>query len=204
MQKRCCRRSSRRSAAQPLCSVRIPSEFMDVRRCTSSMGSVDQRTAWFRRLIFFEVRNAAAPAFKCTYIGQCAETLRPSNQSHVLSSGSLGRALCIHDATNSARFIRGSIGFLYLVEWKRLAHGQKLRENENRWHTPPLQTSEPPVSSPALERSLRAHRHGDVQRRPACCMGLITNVSLRRCRQSGKVSKLVSSCVALRKIRRTC
>ena len=65
-----------------------------------------QRTAGFRRLIFFEMRDAAAPAFKRTYIGQCAETLRPSNQSHVLSATwtqrQLGpRAFSIHD---EARF----------------------------------------------------------------------------------------------------
>ncbi len=66
----------------------------------------DQRTAGFRRLIFFEMRDAAAPAFKRTYIGQCAETLRPSNQSHVLSATwtqrQLGpRAFSIYD---EARF----------------------------------------------------------------------------------------------------
>src|ERR1700722_6096285 len=32
------------------------------------------------------MRDAATPAFKRTYIGQCVETLRPSNQSHVLSA----------------------------------------------------------------------------------------------------------------------
>ena len=47
----------------------------------------------FRRLIFFEMRNAAAAAFKCTYIGQCAETLRPSDQSHVLSAAWTQRQL---------------------------------------------------------------------------------------------------------------
>jgi hypothetical protein len=50
------------------------------------------------------MRDAAAAAFKRTYIGQCAETLRPSNQSHVLSAAwtqrQLGpRAFCIHDET---------------------------------------------------------------------------------------------------------
>jgi hypothetical protein len=62
--------------------------------------------AGFRRLIFFEMRHTAAPAFKRTYIGQCAETLRPSNQSHVLSATwtqrQLGpRAFSIYD---EARF----------------------------------------------------------------------------------------------------
>jgi hypothetical protein len=75
------------------------------------MGSVffviwDQRTAGFRRLIFFEMRHTAAPAFKRTYIGQCAETLRPSYQSHVLSAAWAQRqlrprAFSIHD---EARF----------------------------------------------------------------------------------------------------
>ena len=56
--------------------------------------------------MFLEMRHAAAPAFKRTYIGQCAETLRPSNQSHVLSATwtqrQLGpRAFSIHD---EARF----------------------------------------------------------------------------------------------------
>src|SRR5215467_6078538 len=66
---------------------------MDVRRGRSSMGNVNQRTAGVRRLIFFEMRDAAAPAFERTYIGQCAETLRPSNQSHVLSAAWTQRQL---------------------------------------------------------------------------------------------------------------
>ena len=56
--------------------------------------------------MFFEMRDAAAPAFKRTYIGQCAETLRPSNQSHVPSAAWAQRqlrfrAFSIHD---EARF----------------------------------------------------------------------------------------------------
>ena len=52
------------------------------------------------------MRHAAAPAFKRTYIGQCAETLRPSNQSHVPSAAWAQRqlrlrAFSIHD---EARF----------------------------------------------------------------------------------------------------
>src|ERR1700740_1323071 len=66
------------------------SAFIGSHGCTSSgkssMGTVDRRTVGFQRLIFLEMRNDAAPAFKRTYIGQCAETLRPSDQSHVLSA----------------------------------------------------------------------------------------------------------------------
>ena len=56
--------------------------------------------------MFFKMRHAAAPAFKRTYIGQCAETLRPSYQSHVLSAAWAQRelrptAFRIHD---EARF----------------------------------------------------------------------------------------------------
>jgi hypothetical protein len=55
---------------------------------------------------FFEMRHATARAFKCAYVGQFAETLRSSNQSHVLSAAwaqrQLGpRAFHIHD---EARF----------------------------------------------------------------------------------------------------
>ena len=61
---------------------------------------------WVSQLMFFEMRHAAAPAFKRTYIGQFAETLRPSNKSHVPSAAwaqrQLGlRAFSIHD---EARF----------------------------------------------------------------------------------------------------
>jgi len=55
---------------------------------------------------FFEMRYATAWAYKCAYVGQFAETLRSSNQSHVLSAAwaqrQLGpRAFRIHD---EARF----------------------------------------------------------------------------------------------------
>jgi hypothetical protein len=61
---------------------------------------------WVSQAHFFEMRHAAAPAFKRTYIGQCAETLRPSNQSHVPSAAWAQRqlrlrAFSIHD---EARF----------------------------------------------------------------------------------------------------
>jgi hypothetical protein len=57
---------------------------------------------WVSQLMFFEMRHAAAPAFKRTYIGQCAETLRPSNKSHVPSAACAQRqlrfrAFSIHD-----------------------------------------------------------------------------------------------------------
>jgi hypothetical protein len=86
------------------------------------MGSVffviwDQRTAEFRRLMFFEMKHAAAPAFKRTHIGQCAETLRPSNQSHVLSAAWAQRqlrprAFSIPDEAQFSAIHRGSIDFL--------------------------------------------------------------------------------------------
>lgn len=73
----------------------------------------------FRRLIFFEMRDAAAPAFKRTYIGQCAETLRLSDQSHVLravwAQRQLGpRAFSIHGETRF-RAIHARLHWLPLV-----------------------------------------------------------------------------------------
>ena len=61
---------------------------------------------WVSQLMFFEMRHAAAPAFKRTYIGQFAETLRPSNKSHVPSAAWAQRqlrlrAFSVHD---EARF----------------------------------------------------------------------------------------------------
>src|SRR6516225_967732 len=41
---------------------------------------------WVSAIMFFEMRHAAAPAFKRTYIGQCTETPGPSNQSHDLGA----------------------------------------------------------------------------------------------------------------------
>ena len=94
----------------------------------------------FRRLIFFEMRHAAAPAFKRAYIGQCAETLRPSNLAHVLSATWARRQLAtrafrIHD---DARFnaIHALPHWLALLVEHSLATHHK-----SRWRTRPLQTS---------------------------------------------------------------
>jgi hypothetical protein len=83
---------------------------------------------------FIEIRHAAAPAFKRTYIGQCAETLRPSNQSHVLSAAwaqrQLGpRAFSIHDETRlNAIHAR--------LHWLHLPVRHSLAVVEARVHTP--------------------------------------------------------------------
>jgi hypothetical protein len=130
------------------------------------MGSVflchlGSRTAESGRLIFFEMRHAAAPAFKRTYIGQCAETLRPSNQSHVLSAAwaqrQLGpRAFSIHDETRLSA-IHARLHRLHLPV------GHSLAVVEARVHTPQTSAKKktdgtlnhynewPPVSSPTLQ-----------------------------------------------------
>ena len=107
------------------------------------------------------MRHAAAPAFKRTYIGQFTETLRPSNQSHILSAAGaqwqLGpRAFSVHDeARLSAIHAR--------LHWLHLLVEHSLAVAEAREHT--TQTSAkkktdgtlnhynewPPVSSPALQ-----------------------------------------------------
>ena len=76
------------------------------------------------------------------------------------------RASRIHDETDTARYIRGSIGFLCLVEMEALGTRPKVARKREPVATPPLQTSEPPVSSPALQSSLRAHRRRDDQTHP--------------------------------------
>ena len=114
---------------------------------------------WVSAVIFFEMRHAAAPAFKRTYIGQFTETLRPSNQSHVLGAAGaqLGpRAFSIHDeARLSAIHAR--------LHWLHLLVEHSLADVEAREHT--TQTSAkkktdgtlhhynewPPVSSPTLQ-----------------------------------------------------
>jgi hypothetical protein len=121
---------------------------------------------WVSVVMFFEMRHSAAPAFKRTYIGQ---TLRPLNQSHVLSAAwaqrQLGpRAFSIHDeARLSAIHAR--------LHWLHLLVEHSLAVVEGREHT--TQTSAkkktdgtlnhynewPPVSSPTLQSALRAHRH---------------------------------------------
>src|SRR5215471_5064112 len=135
MQKRCCRS-----------------------RCKSSMGNVEQRAAGFRRLIFFKVRDAAAQAFKRTYIGQYAETLRPSNQSHVLSATWTPRqfeprAFSIHDAPRSARCMRGApLASLLVEHLLAVVDAREQRPKLARKRAPmahsSTQASGPPASSP--------------------------------------------------------
>jgi hypothetical protein len=94
---------------------------------------------WVSQLMFFEMRHAAAPAFKRTYIGQCAETLRPSNQSHVPSAAWAQRQLRLRafSIRDEARFsaIHARLHWLsLLVEhsladsllWKRVSTRSKL------------------------------------------------------------------------------
>ena len=189
-------------------------EVMDVRHGKSSMGNVDQRAAGVRRLIFFEMRDAAAPAFKRTYIGQCAETLRPSNQSHVLSAAwtqrQLGpRAFSIHDELGSARYMRGSVGFLCLVEHslavvEARGHTTKLgRKREpmahssttNEWATGLLPRAATSAKSAQTWVASRAHC---MLRAPNHHCFIAPLWSIRQSVQNGH------SCVALLRIRRTC
>jgi hypothetical protein len=177
----------------------------------SSMGTVDQRTAGFQRLIFLEMRNDAAPAFKRTYIGQCAETLRPSDQSHVLSAAwtqrQLGpRAFGIYDeAVFSAIHAQ--------LHWLPLLSRTSLAVVEARQHT--IQTARKTRTDDALihykrvgHRSLppRCKSVNSAQASRAHCMlrARTPFVSSHGCGQSGKVSKTVNSCVALLRMRRTC
>jgi len=94
----------------------------------------------FRRLVFFEMRYAAVPAFKRAYIGQCAETLRSSNLPHVLSAARAQRQLAIRAFRihEEARFnaIHAWPHWLTLLVEHSLATHPK-----NRWRTRPLQTS---------------------------------------------------------------
>jgi hypothetical protein len=120
----------------------------------------DQRTAGSRRFIFFEMRHAAAPAFKRTYIGQSAETLRPSNQSHVLSAAWAQRQLRprasrMHD---EARF--------------SAIHAQL------HWQRRPMARSTTTMSG---HRSPAAYRHGwPVHGRTACCVSQIFHCFIAR------------------------
>jgi hypothetical protein len=84
----------------------------------------------FRRLIFFEMRNAAAPAFERAYVGQCAETLRSSNQSHVLRATWAQRqlrprAFRIHD---KAQFFRGHAWLYWLDFASPNIHSPKIHD----------------------------------------------------------------------------
>jgi hypothetical protein len=173
------------------------------------MGNVDQRTAGVPRLIFFEMRDAAAAAFKRTYIGQCAETLRPSNQSHVLSAAwtqqLLGlRAFSIHDETRFSA-IHARLHWLPLLSrtFTRCC-GSACTQTCAKTRTDAALIHYKRVghrSPPALQRALKAHRRPG---RTSCCVCEITIVSSHGCGQSGKVSKTVNSGVALPRMRRTC
>ena len=100
----------------------------------------------------------------------------------------------------SARYMRGSIGFLLLVE-------HSLAVVEAREHTIPklarsqetdgalirYKTSGPPVSSPGIQSVHEQLRAAGDQMDCFICTG---------CGQSGKVSKMVNSSVALLRSRR--
>ena len=113
------------------------------------------------------MRDAAAPAFKRTYIGQCAETLRPSNQSHVLSATWTQRqpgprASSIYDEARLST-IHARLHWLPLLVEHSLAvveareHTiQTCAKTRSDGGTHPLQTSGPTVSSPTLQRASRA------------------------------------------------
>ena len=109
---------------------------------------------WVSQLMFFEMRHAAAPAFKRTYIGQCAETLRPSNKSHVPSAAwaqrQLGlRAFSIHDeARFSAIHAR--------LHWLPLLVEHSLAVVEAREHT--IQTCAKTRTDGALIHYKMGHR----------------------------------------------
>jgi hypothetical protein len=159
--------------------------------------------------IFLEMRHAAAPAFKRTYVGQCA------NQSHVLSAAWAQRQLRLRafsiyeEARFSAMHAR--------LHWLHLLVEHSLAVVEAREHT--TQTSAkkktdgtlnhynewPPVSSPRAAMSVTSAQTWVARPRSlqvACAKSPI--VSFRGCRQSGKASKTVNSCVALLRVRRTC
>jgi hypothetical protein len=152
---------------------------------------------WVSQLMFFEMRHAAAPAFKRTYIGQCAETLRPSNKSHVPSAAWAQRqlrlrAFSIHDeARFSAIHAR--------LHWLPLLVEHSLAVVEVREHT--IQTCAKTRTDGALIHYKRVgHRsHERHERLRAAGHQLL---HLHGCSQSGKVSKMVNSSVALLRSRR--
>ena len=155
--------------------------------------------------IFFEMRHATARAFKCAYVGQFAETLRSSNQSHVLSAAwaqrQLGpRAFRIHDeARFSAIHAR--------LHWLPLLVEHSLAVVEAREHT--IQTCAKTRTDGALIHYKRVGHRSPPPRYKASRAAASRRSSdgllhLHGCSQSGKVSKMVNSCVALLRMRRTC
>jgi hypothetical protein len=151
------------------------------------------------------MRDAATPAFKRTYIGQCVETLRPSNQSHVLSAtwtqGQPGpRASSIYDearlSTIQAR-----------LHWLPLLVEHSLAVVEAREHT--IQTCAKTRTDGALIHYKRVGHRSPPPRYKASRAAASRRSSdgllhLHGCSQSGKVSKMVNSCVASLRRRRTC
>ena len=107
--------------------------------------------------MFFKMRHAAAPAFKRTYIEQCAETLRPSNQSHVLSAAwaqrQLGpRAFSVHDeARLSAIHARLHWLHLLLADVEAREHTTQTSAKKKTDGTLNHYNEWPPVSSPTLQ-----------------------------------------------------
>ena len=152
---------------------------------------------------FLRNGHAAAPAFKRTYIGQCAETLRPSNQSHVPSAAwaqrQLGlRAFSIHDeARFSAIHAR--------LHWLPLLVEHSLAVVEAREHT--IQTCAKTRTEGALIHYKRVGHRSPPPRYKSVMSGCappVTNglLHLHGYSQSGKVSKMVNSSVALLRSRR--
>jgi hypothetical protein len=151
------------------------------------------------------MRDAATPAFKRTYIGQCVETLRPSNQSHVLSATWTQRqpgprASSIYDearlSTIQAR-----------LHWLPLLVEHSLAVVEAREHT--IQTCAKTRTDGALIHYKRVGHRSPPPRYKASRAAASRRSSdgllhLHGCSQSGKVSKMVNSCVASLRRRRTC
>ena len=162
--KRSIQNASHLLVASMFASRAFPALLMYGRQLPFGGDALEQRFSthrWVSAVMFFEMRHAAAPAFKRTYIGQCAETLRPSNQSHVLSAAwaqrQLGpRAFSIHDETR--------LGAIHArLHWLHLLVGHSLAVVEARMHTPQTSAKKktdgtlnhynewPPVSSPTLQ-----------------------------------------------------
>ena len=163
-QKRSIQNASHLLVASIFASGAFPALLMYGRQLPFGGDALVQRFSthcWVSAVMFFEMRHAAAPAFKRTYIGQCIETLGPSNQSHVLSAAGaqrqLGpRAFSVHDQARPSNAIHARLHWLHLLVEHSLA------DVEPREHT--TQTSAkkktdgtlnhynewPPVSSPTL------------------------------------------------------
>ena len=150
------------------------------------------------------MRDAATPAFKRTYIGQCVETLRPSNQSHVLSATWTQRqpgprASSIYDEARLST-IHARLHWLPLLVEHSLAVVEarehtiqtcaKTRTDDALIHYKRVGQRSPPPTLQRASRAAASRRSSD---------GLL---HLHGCGQSGKVSKMVNSSVALLRSRR--